>query len=171
MVMTLVFYTVVHWLEWGSRQSLNCGVKLLLLVNPGMLVSLLTTVISVATLGFDLRGGGVDFVNGEGSFKGLTVEVKAFFSMYGHISTTIGLKMKRERSICGIKIIGPRSLGSASGYNLIRTVCRRWVYTLLCHCCSQATGDARPRSTIQQHWRVLHYRSGSSQLTLSRLAL
>jgi len=47
-----------------------------------MLVSLLTTVISVADLGFDLRGRGVDFVNGGGSLKGLTVEVKVWPYFY-----------------------------------------------------------------------------------------
>ena len=83
---------------------------------------------AVADSGFDLRGGGVDFVNGVGegcrkSLKVLTVEVKVICQpVLAMFLPKLGLKLiaseKKLRTICvwGInKIIGPRPLrGSAS---------------------------------------------------------
>ena len=49
----------------------------------------------VADPGFNLRGGGVDFVNGVGgrkSLKMLKVEVKVILACFGHISNKLCLK-------------------------------------------------------------------------------
>ena len=58
---------------------------------------------TLADPGFDLRGGGVDFVNGEGggrkSLKVLNVEVNVIIlACFGHISIKTMLKSNRERS-------------------------------------------------------------------------
>jgi len=53
---------------------------------------------AVADPGFDLRGGGVDFVNGGGIEKVLKVEVKVILACFGYISIKIMLKINLERS-------------------------------------------------------------------------